>query len=75
MIKPDTTSYQEEQVESSKKSGNSSELIEMIRKMEQGMFERDSQLKAHLEKRDQYFEEEIRKRDFFMDEAINQRDA
>ena len=75
VISPKAATHQNEQAESSRQQGNNSELLEMLRRMEQRMLERDIQLRAQLEKRDQYFEEEIRKRDFFMNEAIKQRDA
>ena len=70
MIEPDIEAYQREQGESSRKQGNNSELIEMLRNMEKGMLERDSQLKAQLKIRNQNFEAKIRKRDQFMSEVI-----
>ena len=76
MIEPDAEAYQGEQLESSRQHSHNknSELMEMLRKMDQRMLERDSQLKVQLKMRDQFFEAEIRKRDRFMDEAIKQRD-
>ena len=55
MIEPDTEAYQREQGECSRKQGRNSELMEMLRKMEKDMLERDSQLKAQLQIRDQIF--------------------
>ena len=67
--------YQREQAESLGQQGNNSKIVDMIRKMDQRMLERDIQLRAQLKERDQYFEEEIRKRDLFIDETIKQRYA
>ena len=60
MTEPDIEAYQREQGENSRQQGNNSKLMEMIRKMEQGMLEIDSKLKAQLQMRDQFFEAKIR---------------
>ena len=77
MIELDVKTDQGEKPESSRQHShnNNSELMEMLRKMDQRMLERDSQLRAQLQMRDQFFEVEIRKRDQFMDKVIKQRDA
>ena len=46
VIYPEADAYQNEQDEISRQQGNNSELLEKLKKMEQGMLERDIQLKA-----------------------------
>ena len=61
-----------EKPESSRQHSHNSnlEFMEMLRKMDQRMLERDNQLRTQLKMRDQFFKFEIRKRDLFMDEEI-----
>ena len=44
--------YQKDQAESSSQQSSNAELLEMLKRMEQGFLERDIQLKAFLEKKD-----------------------
>ena len=44
--------YQKDKNESSSQQSSNAELLEMLKIMEQGLLERDIQLKSHLEKRD-----------------------
>ena len=76
MIEPDVEAYQGEKPGGSRQHSHNinSELMEMLRKMDQRMLERDGQLKTQLQLRDQFFEAKIRRAQF-MDEAIKQRDA
>ena len=77
MIEPDVEAYQGEQPGGSKQHRHNInlELMEMLRKMDQRMLERDGQVKTtQLQLRDQFFEAEIRKAQF-MDESIKQRDV
>ena len=74
IIEPDTETYQREQGARLRKQGSNSELMEMLRKMDQGMLEIDSQLKTKLQMRNKFFKVEIKKRDWFMNEAIKKRD-
>ena len=62
--------YHNEQAEGSWKQSRNVDVVEMLRKIEQNMKERDSQLKAQLKEKDLYFEAEIGKRDQLINEAI-----
>ena len=57
MIEPNAKAYQGEQPESSRQHShiNNSELMEMLRKMDKRMLERDNQMRAQLQMRDQFF--------------------
>ena len=62
--------YHNEQAKGSWQQSRNVDVMEMLRKMEQNMKERDSQLKAQLKEKDLYFEEKIGKRDQLINEAI-----
>ena len=75
MIEPNVKAYQGKQLEISRQHSHNSnsELMEMLRKMDQRMLERDNQLRTQLQMRDQFFDVKLRKRDRFVDEAIKKR--
>ena len=58
----EVAAYQKDQAKSSSQQISNVELLEIMKRLEQGMLERDIQLKSQLEKKYQYFEEEIRKK-------------
>ena len=53
---PEAKAYHKDQAKSSRKQSSNTKLLEMLKRMKQGMLERDIQLKAQLEKIDQYLE-------------------
>ena len=48
VMSPNSGAYQNEQAQGSRQQGSNLELVEILRRMEQNMQERDSQLKAQL---------------------------
>ena len=66
--------YHHEQAESSRQQSNNQEILGMLKRMEEGMKERENQLRQELKERDIFLDRELRKRDQFFDEMIRQRD-
>ena len=62
LIELEVETYCNEQGGSSRQHKNISKILEMLKRMEKRMEERDFQLEVKLWERDKYFEEEIRRR-------------
>ena len=63
MHKPPIKAYHNEHAESSGQQGSNAKLIEIMKRMEQNMIERDNKFRAQLQMRDEYFDAEITIRD------------
>ena len=57
---PDAKDYNQEQVGRSGQQSNTIDIMEMLRKIKQGMQERDQQLKLQLQLRDEYMDAELK---------------
>ena len=54
----------------SRQQGNNQEILGMLKRMDEGMKERENQLRQELKERDIFLDRELRKRDQFFDEMI-----
>ena len=70
LIETNTDAHQRKHGENSRQQSSNSDLMDMLRKMEHKMQERDAQLKIQLEMRDQYLEAKIRRKYQYMHELI-----
>ena len=69
----DDRDYNQELAEGSGQQGNNQEILEMLKRIEEGMKERENQLRNELKERDIFLDRELRKRDQYYDEVIRQR--
>ena len=73
-LSPYVREYNQELAGSSRKQSSNSEIMDMLRRIEQGMQERDQYLKLQLQLRDEYIDVELKRRDQNLEDALKQRD-
>ena len=71
---PNVKECHQGRTESSGQQSNNIEVLDILKRMEQGMRERDKQLKLQLQLRDEYLDAKLRKKDQYLEEVIRQRD-
>ena len=72
-VSPDERDYHHEQAESSKAARQQSRNLGMLKRMEEGMKERENQLRQELKESDILLDSELRKKDQFFDEIQTKR--
>ena len=73
-LSPDVREYNQDPSRSLRQQSSNSNIMDMLRRMKQGMQERDQQLKLQLQLRDEYMDVELKRRDQNLEDALKQRD-
>ena len=73
-LSPDVRECNQELARSSGQQSSNSDIMDMLRRMKQGMQERDQQLKLELQLRDEYMDAKLKRRYQNLEDALKQRD-